>query len=286
MKQKRLSIAVTSALILLICSVAGTNANNAVQGKERIPISAKLSLQSGIQSGANGRNRIPISRTDPAYTVEQLDIFPAIYLEVTFADGSMSGPHDYNKDYAYNIVFDDTSGDPNDLIKVVYWDVDSNNPGRGKYAAQITSTGKGVGTAYLGVSFRNARNVTAAVEVEVVSGSAKSTPTATNNNVEEQFWDAVKNSPRVDDFRDYLKNYPNGKYSAIARQKLNLPSGQIGLPGNPPSTGRKTDAEYLNGWAAEVRVGLPETMGDFQLTDAMSQCPAGCQEKLDPGDGN
>ncbi|MGK0391762.1 MAG: hypothetical protein ACI94Y_004529 [Maribacter sp.] len=138
---------------------------------KKAPVSAELSLQSGIQSGANGRNRIPLNRNDPAYTVDGLDINPAIYVYVTFSDGSTIGPHDYQTDYSDNLIIDDTSGDPNDLIKVSWWDKDSNNPSLGKYAAQLTSTGKGVGSAYLKMSLRDAPHVTASVLVEVVSSA-------------------------------------------------------------------------------------------------------------------
>lgn len=155
--------------VLISCGTP-TGPNNNSQAK--IPAAANLSLQSGIQAGANGRNRIPINRTDPAYTVQKLDISPAIYLDVTFPDGTKAGPHDYKKNFASNIIFDDKSGDPNDLIKVLYWNIDPNNPQRGKYAAQVTSTGKGTGTAYLKVSFRNAPDVTSTVAVEVVSGTS------------------------------------------------------------------------------------------------------------------
>lgn len=44
------------------------------------------------------------------------------------------------------------------------------------------------------------------------------------------------------------------------------------------STPKKTNAEYLKSWASEVRVGLPEMVGNFQLTDAWSRCPNGCKE--------
>lgn len=136
---------------------------------KNVAVSAEVSLQSSIQAGAFGRNRIPISRNDPAYTVEGLDIVPAIYVEVTFSDGSTIGPHDYQKDYADNLIVDDVSGDPNDLIEVSWWDIDSNNPGLGQFAAQLTSTGNGVGEAYLKISLRDAPHITASVMVEVVS---------------------------------------------------------------------------------------------------------------------
>ena len=161
-----------SFLVVAVCvgTMMSAIPARAQQPQNAGPVSAKLSLQSGLQPGAEGRNRIPMSRSDPAYTVGKLDIAPAIYLDVTFANGSKAGP-DYKKNFAQNIIFDDTSGDPHDIIKVVYWDVDSKNPQLGKYAAQLTSTGKGVGTASLKVSFRNAPGVTASVPVEVVSAA-------------------------------------------------------------------------------------------------------------------
>ncbi|MDQ6962420.1 MAG: hypothetical protein Q9M28_07840, partial [Mariprofundaceae bacterium] len=39
-----------------------------------------------------------------------------------------------------------------------------------------------------------------------------------------------------------------------------------------------SDAEFLNAWAEEVKAGLPETIGEFQLTKAWSRCAAGCQD--------
>ena len=123
----------------------------------RVPRAVTLKLQS---------DKIPLSKADPAYSVQKLDIFPAIFLEVEFTDGTVGKFPDYQKDFATNIVFDDVANDPNDIIQVVYWDDGKG----GKYPAQLTSTGKGVGIAYLTVAFRNAPGVTAYVKVEVVSG--------------------------------------------------------------------------------------------------------------------
>lgn len=133
----------------------------------KVPVSAELSLQSGIQQGANGLNRLAINRNDPAHTVRKLMLNPAIYLDVTFSDGTTIEFPDYQTKFADNVIFDDTSGDPNDLIEISWWNQDSGN---GKYAAQLMSTGKGVGTAYLKVSFKDAPNVVSQVKVEVVSG--------------------------------------------------------------------------------------------------------------------
>ena len=124
-----------------------------------VPVSARLRLQS---------DRIPVSPSDPTYTEQRLDIVPAIYLDVVFSDGTTVGPHDYHKKFAGNVIFDDVTGDPNDIIKVSYWDLDSNRPDLGKFAAQLTSTGKGVGSATLKVSLRDAPGITAWVPVTVV----------------------------------------------------------------------------------------------------------------------
>ncbi len=149
--------------------VAGGNSGG-VTKSGKIPVSAELSLQSSIQQGANGLNRLAINANDAAHTVRKLMLSPAIYLDVTFSDGSTAGPHDYKKDFNNNVVFDDVSGDPNNLIEVSWWNIDYDNPSKGKYAAQLKSTGNGVGTAYLKVSFKDAPNVVSQVKVEVVSG--------------------------------------------------------------------------------------------------------------------
>jgi hypothetical protein len=133
------------------------------------PVLARLSLQSGIQPGANGRNRLPLNRNDRAYTEEYLDLYPAIYLDVTFEDGTTGGPNHYLKKFADNVIFDDVSGDPNNLIEVVYWDIDNGNPALGQFGGQLTSTGNGTGTAHLKVSFKNAPGLTTSVPVEIVS---------------------------------------------------------------------------------------------------------------------
>jgi hypothetical protein len=222
-------------------------------------------------------------------------------------------------------------------------------------------------------------------------------PTHAQQTVEDQYWEAVKNSTDVEDLKSYLTEYPNGKYAALARLKIKQSnSGNTGnsssgsflsfkvstamtneafmerwenqirtqLPikygedeiyrAQAPSTlenyfytsvrtpnltnvnirtqsnalkakllpeyckseayqrkitlvlgyrdatsgysnnlapndcsalttsKQQTDAEYLNSWAAEVRIDLPEMIGGFQLTDAWSRCPAGCKQKDRP----
>lgn len=215
------------------------------------------------------------------------------------------------------------------------------------------------------------------------------TPVAAQQTVEDQYWEAVKNSTNAEDFRSYLREYPNGKYAALARLKAGQkapaasflsfktsmpmtneaflerwenhlrpqlpitignyeiyrsaaptsvenyyynsvrttnPSSQLDIRGQAKelkarllsdycsseayqrkitvvlgfsyrnsdtyshhlapydckqgsTNAPQTDAEYLNAWAAEVRVGLPEWIAGYQLKTSWSRCPDGCKEK-------
>jgi hypothetical protein len=96
-------------------------------------------------------------------------LFPAIYVTAKFDDNT-SEEHFYHKEFAENVIVDDVSGDPYDLIKIVEWPVDNNNKRGPKFAGQLTSTGRGTGKATLLLSFRNAPGVSASIAVEVVSG--------------------------------------------------------------------------------------------------------------------
>ncbi len=75
--------------------------------------------------------------------------------------------------------------------------------------------------------------------------AASVSPKVTSSSVEDQYWDAVKNSSRVSDFQDYLNNYPNGQYVPVAR--LRISQLTAATPGNtvtsPPR--QQTVAEIL-----------------------------------------
>ena len=126
------------------------------------PFSANLK----IQGSENGLSQIPVNRYGEY--PEKLFISPAIYLDVTFANGSTSNAY-YQLQAPDNVIFDDTSGDPDDLIKLVY----TPGPDGTEIPGQITATGNGVGTAYLKVSFRNKPGLTASAAVEVVGVELK-----------------------------------------------------------------------------------------------------------------
>lgn len=50
--------------------------------------------------------------------------------------------------------------------------------------------------------------------------SATTTKTADTADVEREFWDSIKNSNDTEDFRTYLKEYPNGAHTSLARNDL------------------------------------------------------------------
>ena len=59
-------------------------------------------------------------------------------------------------------------------------------------------------------------------------------PTSSNNSAAElTFWDSIKNSTNVEDFRAYLKKYPNGEFGDLARNRINTiappESGKVNL---------------------------------------------------------
>jgi hypothetical protein len=51
-------------------------------------------------------------------------------------------------------------------------------------------------------------------------GSVAAAPVANPAAVEQEYWETIKGSSNVEDFRDYLKEYPQGPHALIARSNL------------------------------------------------------------------
>ena len=138
----------------------------------KVPVSMRLSLRSNtvltrtsyFQKTYNGPG----------------DVAPPIFIDVTFSDGSTMGPYDYHHEqFADNVIFDDVTGDPNDLINVSYWDINrklpaSDKPGPGRYASQLMAPGYGTGNATLTARLRDAPGISDSVSVTVVGAPAPS----------------------------------------------------------------------------------------------------------------
>ncbi len=133
-----------------------------------LPVDVRLSLWDDAAPQQDGEYKLPIGEDDAASLTQQLQVAPELRLAGTLTDGTAL-PADYLMDAADNVVFDDVVGDPDDLIRVVYEDVDPGDLEGGRYARALTATGKGVGQAELSVSLLDAPGVTASLRVEVVS---------------------------------------------------------------------------------------------------------------------
>ncbi|MCB1025539.1 MAG: RICIN domain-containing protein [Acidobacteria bacterium] len=79
------------------------------------------------------------------------------------------------------------------------------------------------------------------------TSTSGSTNTTTASNVEEQFWDAVKNSNSEQDYQRYLSSFPKGKYVPLANLKISQIRSKSGTTTNSPpaNTNTRTDAQIL-----------------------------------------
>ena len=118
------------------------------------------------------------------------------------------------------------------------------------------------------------------IKIRQLSGNTSAPPVSnTTSSVEQQYWDAVKNSQRWQDFQGYLDNYPNGQYAPIARLKISQLGGSVGPSTQPTNPGPSRNAAFLNQLAATNKAKLPMTVGDIQLFDSFSVCQSGCQQR-------
>jgi formylglycine-generating enzyme required for sulfatase activity len=61
--------------------------------------------------------------------------------------------------------------------------------------------------------------------------------------VELTFWESIKNSPDVEDFREYLKEYPAGRFAGLARNRVRQleAAAKTNAPGTEPVGGNRTN---------------------------------------------
>jgi formylglycine-generating enzyme required for sulfatase activity len=61
--------------------------------------------------------------------------------------------------------------------------------------------------------------------------------------VELTFWESIKNSPDVEDFREYLKEYPAGRFAGLARNRVRQleAAAKTNTPGTEPVGGNRTN---------------------------------------------
>jgi hypothetical protein len=93
---------------------------------------------------------------------------------------------------------------------------------------------------------------------------------APSRPAENELWNAVKDSTRMEDFQIYLDEYPLGSMASVAKMKVLL----LRFFGAQIPPGSLTDIQYLNSRAKLLNDGPKDF--ESQLNEAKSLCPAGC----------
>lgn len=89
--------------------------------------------------------------------------------------------------------------------------------------------------------------------VSPVTTSQTQLPAGGGTNVDQQFWDAVKNSQRVADYQSYLQNFPNGQFAALARLKIDQ-LNQTAPVQQPAGGGSNVDEQFWDSIKSSQRV--------------------------------
>lgn len=86
-------------------------------------------------------------------------------------------------------------------------------------------------------------------------------------SVEDQYWEDVKNSTDTEDFKSYLKEYPNGKYASEARRKINSGSSSTSLFTFKVTTAMTNEA-YMERLENHLSSQLPIKLGEYEIYQA------------------
>lgn len=120
-----------------------------------------------------------------------------------------------------------------------YWDAVKNSSRVGDFQAYLNyyPYGQYASIARLRINQLGGSASSASSPTQVSPGNYNPLPSGSAaSTVEQQYWDAVKNSTRASDFQDYLNNYPNGQYAPIARLRISQLGGSVSS-GSAPTSG-------------------------------------------------
>jgi hypothetical protein len=97
------------------------------------------------------------------------------------------------------------------------------------------------------------------------TGTTAKTPDPVDSGVIElSFWDTIKNSSNPDDFKDYLQQYPNGRFATLARRRANPTASNQPPSATGPGVGSATSPPDPNAIATKefgpLRVVLKSIM--------------------------
>jgi uncharacterized caspase-like protein len=94
--------------------------------------------------------------------------------------------------------------------------------------------------------------------------------------IELSYWDTIKDSSDPEDFRLYLKNYPNGRFSDIAKRKIADSAGRTVSPAKTDDTIRRTtsqltrDNPQTNNYSRGMRIAYPSASYVTEQTNLFS----------------
>ena len=130
----------------------------------------------------------------------------------------------------------------NDPVEEQFWDSVKNSSQARDFQSYLRSYPNGKYASLAGLKISQIGGSTSSTPNPIPNPTPVST-TGSTSSVEEQYWDAVKNSSKAQDFQSYLRDYPNGQFTPIARLKLQqLQSGTT----NPTQTNSNTEDQYWN----------------------------------------
>ena len=106
----------------------------------------------------------------------------------------------------------------------------------------------------------------------VPSIAVPSTPAPNSAAIELSFWDSIKNSANSADFEEYLRRYPNGRFSGLARNRLQPTTSPTWVV---PDYGQSTGAECFHNAFRNHLARLPNTVAgrDEAQRRATIDCP-------------
>jgi formylglycine-generating enzyme required for sulfatase activity len=97
---------------------------------------------------------------------------------------------------------------------------------------------------------------------------------ATNPAVEVAFWETIKTSTDPEDFREYLRKYPNGEFSGLAKNRLKtLEAAQPKTAATPDATKETTPANTSGTNAKPDKAGSPPDAKPNGASDSSKTAP-------------
>lgn len=116
----------------------------------------------------------------------------------------------------------------NDPVEEQFWDSVKNSSQARDFQSYLRSYPNGKYAALAGLKISQIGGSTSPNPNPIPNPTPNPTPVSPSgsaSSVEEQYWEAVKNSSKAQDFQGYLDSYPSGKYVSIARLKMSQLGG-------------------------------------------------------------